>query len=63
MPPSYRLEGREGFHLRWAHLGRVSAAVQEDVALDPADVGLFAAIGVGFQAHHMGDVVLMPFAT
>jgi len=36
----------EGFDLGGAHLGRVALVVEEDVALDPTDVGFFGAEGV-----------------
>ena len=48
--------GEEAGDLWGAHLGRVALAVEEDVALDPRDVGVFgpAAIGAGAQGGALG---------
>ena len=49
--------GDEGVDLGLAHLERVALVVKEDVAADPADVGLFRAQAVVAGADRVADAV------
>ena len=49
--------GEEGFDFRDAHVARVLFMVEQDVAPDPADVGLFGADRVVFEADGVADLV------
>ena len=42
--------GEKGLDPGSAHVGRVTQAVEVDIAFDPADVGLLGAIRVVFEA-------------
>jgi len=47
--------GHERFHFGSAHFGRMADIVKEDVAFDPADVGLLSANGIVFEADGVTD--------
>jgi len=49
--------GEKGFDLGSAHVGRVTHAVEVDIAFDLADVGLLGAIGVVFEADGIADLI------
>lgn len=49
--------GEKGFDFRRAHFFGMALVVERDVARDPADVGLLAAVGVVFQAQGVAHLV------
>ena len=53
----HRQVGERGFDFRRAHFVGMALAVEEDVARDPGDVGLFRAVGVVFQAQGVAHLV------
>ena len=46
---------QERFYFGSAHFGRMADIVKEDVAFDPADVGLLGANGIVFEADGVTD--------
>jgi len=49
--------GEEGLDLRDTHLSRVSFVVEQDVTLDPGDVGLFGANGIVLETYGLANLV------
>ena len=49
--------GEKGLDFRRTHVLGMAFVVQQDVARDPADVGLFGAVGVMFQAQGVAHLV------
>jgi hypothetical protein len=49
--------GEEGFDLGGAHFPRVASVMEEDVALDPADVGFLSAWEIVFESNGFVDRV------
>jgi hypothetical protein len=49
--------GEEGLHFGSPHLGRVAFVVEQDAARDPADIGLFSAVGIVLQAQGIAHLV------
>lgn len=47
----------KGFDLWRSHLGWVAHAVEKDVTLDPADVGLLGAVGIVSEAQGVADLI------
>ena len=49
--------GEAGFDFRRAHVSGMALVVKPDAARDPADVGLFRAVRVVFQAQAVAHLV------
>ena len=49
--------GEKGLDFRDAHFTRMLFIVEQDIALDPGDVGLFGANGVVFEPDGLSDLV------
>lgn len=53
----YGQVGKKGFHFSDAHFLRVPFVVEQDVALDPGDVGLFCAQRVVLAPDGIADLI------